>query len=99
MPAISVTVKPLELPLVHPFKIARGEETVSRTALVKVRAGDFEGIGFCYAGSSGGALVAHAVERFTSVDEIHIRVGGLAAHDGGRVVADGQPGLGAVAQL
>jgi L-alanine-DL-glutamate epimerase-like enolase superfamily enzyme len=42
---MSVTVKPLELPLVHPFKIARGEETVARTALVYVRAGDREGIG------------------------------------------------------
>jgi L-alanine-DL-glutamate epimerase-like enolase superfamily enzyme len=45
MPQISVSVSPLELPLVHPFKIARGEETVARTALVRVRAGDREGLG------------------------------------------------------
>jgi L-alanine-DL-glutamate epimerase-like enolase superfamily enzyme len=45
MPALSVSVTPLELPLVHPFKIARGEETVARTALVRVRWGDREGLG------------------------------------------------------
>jgi len=45
MPAISVSVEPLDLPLVHPFKIARGEETVAQTAVVRVRAGEHEGIG------------------------------------------------------
>ncbi len=45
MPALSISVTPLELPLVHPFKIARGEETVARTALIRVRWGDLEGIG------------------------------------------------------
>jgi L-Ala-D/L-Glu epimerase len=42
---MAVSVTPLELPLVHPFKIARGEEHVARTALIRVRAGDREGIG------------------------------------------------------
>ncbi|HEU5478618.1 MAG TPA: dipeptide epimerase [Candidatus Tumulicola sp.] len=45
MPALTVSVTPLELPLVHPFKIARGEETVARTALVRVRFGESEGLG------------------------------------------------------
>ncbi len=45
MPRLSLSVEPLELPLVHPFKIARGEETVARTALVRVRWGDLEGVG------------------------------------------------------
>jgi L-Ala-D/L-Glu epimerase len=45
MTALKVSVSPLDLPLVHPFKIARGEETLTRTALVTVRAGDREGIG------------------------------------------------------
>ncbi|HEY1977194.1 MAG TPA: dipeptide epimerase [Candidatus Baltobacteraceae bacterium] len=45
MSALSVSVSSLELPLVHPFKIARGEETVSRTALVRVRYGELEGLG------------------------------------------------------
>ena len=35
----------MDLPLVHVFKIARGEEAVARTALVRVRAGDREGLG------------------------------------------------------
>lgn len=45
MSALSISVTPLELPLVHPFKIARGEETVARTALVRVRYGELEGLG------------------------------------------------------
>ncbi|HVA33652.1 MAG TPA: dipeptide epimerase [Candidatus Baltobacteraceae bacterium] len=45
MPAISLTVSELELPLVHPFKIARCEESVARTALLRLRAGDHEGLG------------------------------------------------------
>ncbi len=45
MPAITVSVTPLDLPLVHPFKIARGEETIARTAIVRVRAGEREGLG------------------------------------------------------
>jgi L-alanine-DL-glutamate epimerase-like enolase superfamily enzyme len=40
-----VEVTPLALPLKHPFKIARGEESVAQTALVRVRYGDAEGIG------------------------------------------------------
>lgn len=45
MPALSLAVTPLELPLVHPFKIARGEETVARTALVRLHWGELEGVG------------------------------------------------------
>ena len=35
----------MELPLVHVFKIARGEEAIARTAVVRVRGADLEGIG------------------------------------------------------
>lgn len=42
---MGVSVSPIDLPLVHPFKIARGEETLTRTALVRVRCGDREGAG------------------------------------------------------
>ncbi|MGB8964440.1 MAG: dipeptide epimerase [Candidatus Cybelea sp.] len=45
MAALSVTVTPMDLPLIHPFRTAREEETVARTALLVVRAGDREGIG------------------------------------------------------
>jgi L-Ala-D/L-Glu epimerase len=43
--AISLSVSPLELPLVHPFKIARAEEATAQTVIVRVRDGDSEGIG------------------------------------------------------
>jgi L-alanine-DL-glutamate epimerase-like enolase superfamily enzyme len=42
---LSIEATPLELPLVHPFKIARGEEAVARTVLIRVRDGDLEGLG------------------------------------------------------
>lgn len=45
MPDLSLSVTPLELPLVHPFAIARGEETVARTAILRVTDGSVEGIG------------------------------------------------------
>jgi L-alanine-DL-glutamate epimerase-like enolase superfamily enzyme len=42
---LSVSVTPIELPLVHPFRIARGEELIARTAIVRVRNGSREGVG------------------------------------------------------
>jgi L-alanine-DL-glutamate epimerase-like enolase superfamily enzyme len=59
--AISVTTCRVPLDTVTSF----ATRTVSARdyGLVKIRAGGVEGVGFCYAGSSGGALVAHAVEQ------------------------------------
>ena len=45
MSPLAVSAAPLDLPLVHPFKIARGEESVTRTAIVRIRYSDLEGIG------------------------------------------------------
>ena len=42
---LSVAASQLELPLVHPFKIARGEELVARSAIVRVEADGREGVG------------------------------------------------------
>ncbi|HEY5349450.1 MAG TPA: dipeptide epimerase [Candidatus Lustribacter sp.] len=42
---LSLSVEQLALPLKHPFKIARGEETVARSLVIRVRDGDFEGVG------------------------------------------------------
>ena len=43
---LSVSVSSIELPLVHPFKIARGDaETVARSAIVRVESDGREGIG------------------------------------------------------
>jgi L-alanine-DL-glutamate epimerase-like enolase superfamily enzyme len=45
MSSLSISACAMELPLVHLFKIARGEEAIARTAVVRVRAADLEGIG------------------------------------------------------
>jgi len=45
MPSLSISVSTMELPLVHPFKIARGEEATAHTAVVRVRGAGLEGIG------------------------------------------------------
>lgn len=42
---LQLSIERLALPLKHPFKIARGEETVADTAIFRVRCGDTEGIG------------------------------------------------------
>ncbi len=45
MPRLRLSVSSLALPLVHPFKIARCEESVANTAIVRVHAGENEGVG------------------------------------------------------
>ncbi len=45
MTSLAVSVTPMELRLVHVFKIARGEEAIARTAVVRVRHDGDEGIG------------------------------------------------------
>ena len=42
---LSISVCAMELPLVHPFKIARCEEAIARTAIVRVSGAGLEGIG------------------------------------------------------
>jgi L-Ala-D/L-Glu epimerase len=43
--SLSLTISPLELPLKHPFKIARGEEHVAQTLLFQVSDGVHHGLG------------------------------------------------------
>ena len=64
MPTLSITVTPLELPLVHPFRIARGVELVASTALIRVRAGEIEGIGEATPIERYGETVASVSEAF-----------------------------------
>jgi L-alanine-DL-glutamate epimerase-like enolase superfamily enzyme len=64
MSALTVSATPLELPLVHPFKIARGEETVAQTAVVRVRAGELEGIGESAPVERYGESVASVIAYF-----------------------------------
>jgi L-Ala-D/L-Glu epimerase len=64
MSDLTVCVEPLELPLVHPFKIARGEERIATTAVVRVRDGDLEGLGEAAPVDRYGESVETVVEYF-----------------------------------
>lgn len=59
----SISVATARIPLDKATSFATRTVSARDYGLVKVRAGGVEGIGFCYAGSSGGTLVAHAVEQ------------------------------------
>jgi L-Ala-D/L-Glu epimerase len=61
---LSIAVTPLELPLVHPFKIARGEELVASTAVVHVDANGRSGIGEATPIERYGESVASVVAFF-----------------------------------
>lgn len=66
MSALEIVAIPLEMPLVHVFKIARGEEAVARTAIVRVRCGDGEGIGEAAPVSRYGESVESVIAFFAS---------------------------------
>jgi L-alanine-DL-glutamate epimerase-like enolase superfamily enzyme len=66
MPALSLSVATMDLPLVYPFKIARGEESIARTAVVRVRAGDWEGVGEATPIERYGESVESVAEYFTA---------------------------------
>src|SRR5438046_2125727 len=59
----TIAVATVRVPLDNVTSFATRTVSARDYGLVKVCAGGFEGIGFCYAGSSGGTLVAHAVEQ------------------------------------
>src|SRR5437667_408502 len=59
----SIAVATVRVPLDTVTSFATRTVSARDYGLVKVRAGGIEGIGFCYAGSSGGTLVAHAVQH------------------------------------
>ena len=59
----SIAVATVRVPLDNATSFATRTVSARDYGLVKVRAGGVEGIGFCYAGSSGGTLVAQAVEQ------------------------------------
>jgi L-alanine-DL-glutamate epimerase-like enolase superfamily enzyme len=59
----SISVVTARVPLDNVTSFATRTVSARDYGLVKVRAGGVEGIGFCYAGSAGGTLVAHAVEQ------------------------------------
>ena len=60
----SIAVATARVPLRHVTSFATRTVSARDYGLVKIRSTDgAEGIGFCYAGSSGGVLVANAVEQ------------------------------------
>jgi len=59
----SISVATARVPLDTVTSFATRTVSARDYGLEKVRAGGVDGIGFCYAGSSGGTLVAHAVEH------------------------------------
>jgi L-Ala-D/L-Glu epimerase len=66
MTSLSASVSTLDLALVHPFKIARGEETVTRSALVRVRSDGREGLGEATPIERYGESVESVVEYFAT---------------------------------
>jgi L-Ala-D/L-Glu epimerase len=63
---LSLSVAPLELPLHHPFKIARGEEEVARSAVIRVCSKGAEGIGEAAPSERYGESVESVIEYFAS---------------------------------
>jgi L-Ala-D/L-Glu epimerase len=63
---LSLSVAPLELPLHHPFKIARSEENVARSAVIRLRCDGVEGIGEAAPSARYGESVESVVAYFTS---------------------------------
>src|SRR5258708_32811174 len=59
----SIAVATARIPLDNATSFATRTVSARDYGLVRVRAGGVEGIGFCYAGSSGGTLDAQAVEH------------------------------------
>jgi L-Ala-D/L-Glu epimerase len=63
---LCVSVEAIELPLLHPFRIARGEESVAHTAVIRVNADGREGIGEATPIERYGESVASVTAYFES---------------------------------
>lgn len=63
---LSVSVTPIELPLLHPFKIARSEETVARTVVIRLDSDGRLGIGEATPVARYGESVESVTEYFAS---------------------------------
>lgn len=68
MSRLNISTVALDLPLVHPFKIARGEETVARTAIVRVSDGERTGVGESAPVARYGESVESVIEYFSSYE-------------------------------
>ncbi len=63
---LSLSVTPLELPLRHPFKIVRSEESVARSAVIRLCSDGVEGIGEAAPVARYGESVESVVDYFAS---------------------------------
>ncbi len=63
---LSVSVAAMELPLLYPFKIARCEESIAHTAVIRVNGGGCEGIGEATPVERYGESVATVTAYFES---------------------------------
>jgi len=61
---VQLAITALELPLVHRFTIARGSEATARTALVRLRWNELEGLGECAPSARYGESVASVCAYF-----------------------------------
>lgn len=66
MPALSLLLSSLELPLVHPFKITRSEESTTKSALFRLRWGELEGLGEASPIARYGESVASVLAYFAA---------------------------------
>ena len=66
MAALSLSVSPLEMPLVHRFKIARAEEATAQTVIVRVCTGECEGVGEAAPTARYGESPESVVEYFST---------------------------------
>ena len=72
---LSVSTGVVELPLIHPFKIARGEaETVARSAIVRIESDGRTGLGEATPIERYGESVESVIEYFASHRLAVIRV-------------------------
>lgn len=83
----SVEARTVVVPLTRPTSFARRTVTHRHFTLVRVRGGGGEGLGFCYAGSTGGPIVTEAVRALLApivAGQESLRVKGIweeAYHD------------------
>lgn len=93
---VSVEARTVRIPLDHVTSFATRVVAARDYCLVKVRTSDgAEGIGFCYAGSSGGGLVAQAVRELFApliIGQDSFRVEGLWEQMYGESILQGRAG-------
>ncbi|MHB8177604.1 MAG: dipeptide epimerase [Vulcanimicrobiaceae bacterium] len=66
MSGVAIAISTLDLPLVHPFRIARGEESIAHSVLLRAFWHGIEGLGEASPSSRYGETVAGVIEHFAT---------------------------------